>query len=135
MTIDQTSIGSKFSAWWHRTFVDLVQQLQWSYLPPLMVYFAAGVSGLTAIVGAFFVKDYLGLSAAFLAGLSVSPFFSFLWASSRFPSSPLDPPSPATATTITRRRRTRTSRIGALSPLPLSSACPAAASQRRRMPP
>lgn len=35
-----------------------------------MVYFAAGISGLTAIVGTFFVKDYLGLSAAFLAGLA-----------------------------------------------------------------
>ena len=34
-----------------------------------MVYLAAGISGLTAIVGTFFVKDYLGLSAAFLAGL------------------------------------------------------------------
>src|SRR5688572_32603461 len=35
-----------------------------------MVYFAAGVSGLTAIVGTFFIKDYLDLSAAFLAGLT-----------------------------------------------------------------
>ncbi len=42
---------------------------RWSYLPPLMVYLAAGVSGLTAIVGVFFIKEYLGLSAAFLAGL------------------------------------------------------------------
>jgi len=48
----------------------LIKQLRWSYLPPLMVYLAAGVSGLTAIVGTFFVKDYLGLPAAFLAGLS-----------------------------------------------------------------
>jgi MFS family permease len=40
-----------------------------SYLPPLMVYAAYGVSGLTGIVGTFFVKDYLGLSAAFLAAL------------------------------------------------------------------
>ena len=30
---------------------------------------AAGISGLTGIVGTFFVKDYLGLSAAFLAAL------------------------------------------------------------------
>ena len=51
------------------TFLDLGRQLRWSYLPPLMVYLAAGISGLTAIVGTFFVKDYLGLSAAFLAGL------------------------------------------------------------------
>ncbi len=70
MTTDQTSIGPKLSAWWHRTFVDLVQQLQWSYLPPLMVYFAAGVSGLTSVVGAFFLKDYLDLSASFVAGLA-----------------------------------------------------------------
>jgi len=34
-----------------------------------MVYLAAGVSGLTGIVGTFFIKDYLDLSAAFLAGL------------------------------------------------------------------
>ena len=32
-----------------------------------MVYVAAGVSGLTGIVGTFFVKEYLDLSAAFLA--------------------------------------------------------------------
>jgi hypothetical protein len=40
-----------------------------SYLPPLMVYVAAGVSGLTGIVGTFFVKEYLGISAEFLAAL------------------------------------------------------------------
>ena len=40
-----------------------------SYLPPLMVYLAAGVSSLTAIVGTFFVKDYLSLSSAVLASL------------------------------------------------------------------
>ncbi len=51
-------------------FVELFQQFRWSYLPPLMVYLAAGIAGLTAIVGTFFVKEYLGLSASFLAGLS-----------------------------------------------------------------
>src|SRR5690348_17349742 len=40
-----------------------------SYLPPLMVYAAAGISGLTGIVGTFFVKERLGLSAEFLAAL------------------------------------------------------------------
>jgi hypothetical protein len=44
-------------------------QLRLSYLPPLMVYVAYGVQGLTGIVGSFFVKDYLDLSAAFLAAL------------------------------------------------------------------
>lgn len=48
---------------------DLSRSFRWTYLPPLMVYLAAGISGLTAIVGTFFVKDYLGLSAVFLAGL------------------------------------------------------------------
>ncbi len=48
----------------------LIHQMRWSYLPPLMVYLAAGISGLTAIVGTFFVKEYLGLSATFLAGLA-----------------------------------------------------------------
>jgi hypothetical protein len=56
--------------WLNETFLDLGRQLRWSYLPPLMVYLAAGISGLTAIVGTFFVKEYLGLSAAFLAGLA-----------------------------------------------------------------
>jgi BT1 family len=43
--------------------------LRLSYLPPLLVYAAYGVSGLTGIVGTFFVKDYLDVSAAFLAAL------------------------------------------------------------------
>lgn len=44
--------------------------MHWSYLPPLLVYLAAGISGLTSIVGTFFIKEYLGLSAAFIAGLA-----------------------------------------------------------------
>ena len=56
--------------WFKRTFIDIFRQLRWSFLPPLMVYFAAGISALTAIVGTFFVKEYLGLSAAFLAALT-----------------------------------------------------------------
>lgn len=46
-----------------------LHEIRLSYLPPLMVYLAAGISGLTAIVGTFFVKEYLGLSAEFLAAL------------------------------------------------------------------
>ena len=41
-----------------------------SYLPPLLVYVAFGIQGLTGIVGTFFVKDYLELSAEFLAALA-----------------------------------------------------------------
>lgn len=62
--------AATFRRWLDETVLDLGRQFRWSYLPPLMVYLAAGVSGLTAVVGTFFVKDYLGLSAAFLAGLT-----------------------------------------------------------------
>jgi len=47
----------------------LACDMRWSHLPPLMVYFAAGVSGFTGIIEAFFVKEKLGLSAAMLASL------------------------------------------------------------------
>ena len=59
----------KIAKFFDDTLLDLGRQFKWSYLPPLMVYVAAGISGLTGIVGTFFVKDYLNLSAAFLAGL------------------------------------------------------------------
>ncbi len=55
--------------WFDANFLHLARELRLSYLPPLMVYLAAGISGLTGIVGTFFVKDYLGLSAEFLAVL------------------------------------------------------------------
>ena len=55
--------------WIDRNVFALGREMRLSYLPPLMVYVAAGISGLTAIVGTFFVKDYLGLSAQFLAAL------------------------------------------------------------------
>jgi hypothetical protein len=55
--------------WLDRNILELGREMRLSYLPPLMVYLAAGISGLTGIVGTFFVKDYLGLSAAFLASL------------------------------------------------------------------
>ncbi len=55
--------------WIDRNILELGREMRLSYLPPLMVYVAAGISGLTGIVGTFFVKDYLGLSAAFLAAL------------------------------------------------------------------
>ncbi|MGE5257389.1 MAG: hypothetical protein ACM3KE_11995 [Hyphomicrobiales bacterium] len=47
----------------------IARGMRWSYVPPLMVYFAAGVSGFTGIIEAFFVKEKLGLSAAMLASL------------------------------------------------------------------
>ncbi|HEX6726608.1 MAG TPA: hypothetical protein VF078_04595 [Nitrospira sp.] len=55
--------------WIDRNILSLGREMRLSYLPPLMVYVAYGISGLTGIVGTFFVKDYLGLSAAFLSAL------------------------------------------------------------------
>ena len=37
--------------WFDRNILELGRELRLSYLPPLMVYLAYGVSGLTAIVG------------------------------------------------------------------------------------
>ena len=42
---------------------------KWTYLPPLLIYLSAGVSGITGIVGVFFLKDYLNLSASFIASI------------------------------------------------------------------
>ena len=55
--------------WIYRNILSLGREMRLSYLPPLMVYMAYGISGLTGIVGTFFVKDYLGFSASFLAAL------------------------------------------------------------------
>jgi hypothetical protein len=55
--------------WIDVNILELGREMRLTYLPPLMVYMAFGVSGLTGIVGTFFVKDYLGLSAEFLAAL------------------------------------------------------------------
>jgi len=55
--------------WFDAAVLGLAREFRWSSAPPLMVYLAAGISGLTAIVGTFFIKDHLGLSASFLAAL------------------------------------------------------------------
>lgn len=60
----------RLASWIDRNVLELGREVRLSYLPPLMVYVAAGISGLTGIVGTFFVKDYLGLSASFLAALA-----------------------------------------------------------------
>lgn len=55
--------------WFDRNILELGREMRLSYLPPLMVYCAYGISTLTGIVGTFFIKDYLDLSAAFIAAL------------------------------------------------------------------
>jgi len=61
---------SKLWKWFTADFLGIFKEMRWSYIPPLMVYLAAGVSGFTGIIESFFIKDTLGLSAAFLAGLA-----------------------------------------------------------------
>jgi BT1 family len=60
---------TRIAQWVDRNILSLGREMRLSYLPPLTVYMAYGISGLTGIVGTFFVKDYLGLSASFLASL------------------------------------------------------------------
>ncbi len=55
--------------WIKNDFLGIIREMRWSYLPPLLVYLAAGISSFTGIIESFFVKDNLGLSAAFLASL------------------------------------------------------------------
>jgi len=62
-------LAAALQGWIDRNFLELGRQMRLSYLPPLMVYVAAGISGLTGIVGVFYVKERLGLSAEFLAAL------------------------------------------------------------------
>jgi len=57
---------ARFSHGWK----DLQKSWQWSYLPPMMIYFAAGIQGFSGIAGTFFVKEHLDLSAEFLASLA-----------------------------------------------------------------
>src|SRR6266850_1221795 len=62
-------IAGLVRSWIDRNFLDLGREMRLSYLPPLMVYVAAGIAGLTSIVAVFYIKERLGLSAEFLAGL------------------------------------------------------------------
>ncbi|OIQ43421.1 MAG: hypothetical protein BM560_04440 [Roseobacter sp. MedPE-SWde] len=61
---------SRAAAWFDQIVLDLLRQLRWSFLPPLLIYFAYGVQGITSVAATFFVKEYLDLEAAFLAGLA-----------------------------------------------------------------
>ena len=58
-----------FHDWLIQNVFGIFREMRWRYIPPLMVYLAAGVSGFTGIVESFFVKEELGLSAAYLASL------------------------------------------------------------------
>jgi hypothetical protein len=55
--------------WFDAVILDLARQMRWSFVPPLLVYVAYGASGITAVVSTFVIKDYLDVSAAFLAGV------------------------------------------------------------------
>lgn len=54
-----------------RAVLTPIQAFRWAYLPPMMVYFAYGVLGITAVADQFWVKKALQMTPADLAGLSV----------------------------------------------------------------
>ncbi|SCX22636.1 hypothetical protein [Nitrosomonas eutropha] len=64
-----TRLPAALFRWIDLNLLTLGREMRLSYLPPLMVYLAAGISSLTGIVGTFYVKERLGLSAEFLAAL------------------------------------------------------------------
>jgi hypothetical protein len=68
-SVSRAPRASTLLQWLVRHILGLTRRVRLSYLPPLLVYLAAGISGLTGIVGTFFIKDHLGLSAEFLATL------------------------------------------------------------------
>jgi hypothetical protein len=68
-TAARLNFPAALTGWIDRNILALGREMRLSYLPPLMVYAAAGISGLTAVVGTFYVKERLGLSAEFLAAL------------------------------------------------------------------
>ncbi|MGH8731492.1 MAG: hypothetical protein ACREVF_07240, partial [Burkholderiales bacterium] len=68
-TITASGFHAAVLHWIDRNILALGREMRLSYMPPLMVYAAAGISGLTGIVGTFYVKEQLGLSAEFLAAL------------------------------------------------------------------
>jgi len=76
--LQRRTFVSTLLRWVDTHILELGRELRLSYLPPLMIYLAAGISGLTAIVSTFFVKDYLGLTAEFLAMLGF--WVGLVWA-------------------------------------------------------
>ncbi|MFC1751732.1 hypothetical protein ACFLY5_01135 [Patescibacteria group bacterium] len=61
---------------WLNEFVAPVKSVKIAYLPPLMIYFAAGISGLTGVVASFILTKVLGLEAYFLA---IIGFWAGIW--------------------------------------------------------
>ncbi len=46
----------KFSSFWRwlmKDFFGIIREMRWTYVPPLMVYLAAGISGFTGIIESF----------------------------------------------------------------------------------
>ena len=67
--LEKRNFIKRFWYWLTQNVFGIIREMRWTYIPPLMVYLAAGVSGFTGIIESFYVKEELGLSAAFLASL------------------------------------------------------------------
>ena len=50
--------------WFDRSILALGREFRLSHLPPLMVYAAAGISGLTAIVGKLAIGGLMSIAAS-----------------------------------------------------------------------
>jgi MFS family permease len=67
--LEKRDLIKRVGNWLTQNVFGIIGEIRWTYIPPLMVYLAAGVSGFTGIIESFYVKEELGLSAAFLASL------------------------------------------------------------------
>ena len=65
------SLTKKIVQFVDNTLIDLGREFRWSYLPPLMVYVAAGISGLTGIVGIFFYKRLSKFIGSISSGIRI----------------------------------------------------------------
>jgi hypothetical protein len=61
--VETRSTMTAVQEWFKQTFIDPFRQLRWSFLPPLMVYFAAGRADLPS--AHFLSKSTLGYRRRF----------------------------------------------------------------------
>ena len=65
----ELNLAVRIRTWLVEGVYGIFSEMRWRYIPPLLVYLAAGVSGFTGIIESFYVKEELQLTASFLASL------------------------------------------------------------------
>ena len=71
MTLATDLTTARLTARLRATVMTPISAMRWAYLPLLMVYFAYGALGLTAVAESFWIKKALTLSATELSSLAV----------------------------------------------------------------